>query len=82
MITIIINILIGFAIGLLARFLKPGNDKMGFVLTTVVGILGSFLASIIGEAIGLYSHGQPAGFIASVIGAMILLSFLSYLKRK
>lgn len=78
---IIINILIGFVIGLLARFLKPGNDKMGFVLTSVVGILGSSLATVLGGAIGLYHAGEPAGFIGSVIGAVILLSLLSYIRK-
>ncbi|MCO5114073.1 MAG: GlsB/YeaQ/YmgE family stress response membrane protein [Bdellovibrionaceae bacterium] len=81
MVGIIVNILIGFVIGLLARFFKPGNDKMGFILTSVVGILGSSLATILGQAVGLYHPGDAAGFIGSVIGAVILLSLLSYIRK-
>ena len=67
------TILIGFIVGLIARALKPGNDKMGIILTTLLGIAGSFLARYAGMALGLYSEGEAAGWIASVIGAIILL---------
>ncbi len=70
---IIETIIIGFVIGLLARFLKPGNDSMGFILTTVLGIAGSFAATYGGQALGLYRPGQSAHFIGATIGAIVLL---------
>lgn len=70
---IIWTILIGFVIGIVAKFLMPGRDPAGFIITAVIGIVGSFIASYLGSAMGLYASGEPAGFIASVIGAMILL---------
>lgn len=71
--SIIGTILVGFVVGLLARALKPGNDRMGLILTTLLGIAGSFVAQYGGAALGLYSPGQPAGWIASIIGAIVLL---------
>jgi uncharacterized membrane protein YeaQ/YmgE (transglycosylase-associated protein family) len=71
------TILIGFVIGLLARAVKPGNDKMGIVLTTLVGIAGAFLAGLIGRSLGWYTPNEPAGFIASVVGAVLLLVIVS-----
>lgn len=70
---IIITIIIGFVIGLVARFLMPGRDAMGFILTTLLGIAGAWLGAWLGSALGLYLPGEPAGFIMSVIGAMLLL---------
>ncbi|WP_064198721.1 GlsB/YeaQ/YmgE family stress response membrane protein, partial [Shigella flexneri] len=67
------TILIGFIVGLVARAIKPGNDSAGFIVTTLIGIVGSFIATYLGQAMGWYTVGQPAGFIASVIGAIILL---------
>lgn len=71
--SIIGTILVGFVVGLLARALKPGNDRMGLILTTLLGIAGSFVAQYGGAALGLYAPGQPAGWIASIIGAIVLL---------
>jgi len=70
---ILTMIIVGFVVGLLARALKPGNDRMGIILTTLVGIAGSFLAGYAGQAMGLYTAGQPAGWIASILGAIVLL---------
>ncbi|MBO9641851.1 MAG: GlsB/YeaQ/YmgE family stress response membrane protein [Pseudacidovorax sp.] len=70
---IIGTILIGFIVGLVARAIKPGDDSAGFIVTTLIGIVGSFIATYLGQAMGWYTVGQPAGFIASVIGAIILL---------
>lgn len=75
------TILIGFFIGLIARFLRPGNDRMGFVLTTVLGIVGAFVGSFLGQAVGIYQAGEPSGFIGSVVGAIIVLMFLQFLKK-
>jgi len=67
-------IIIGFVAGLIARFLAPGpNNPQGFILTTVLGIAGAFLATFIGQAIGHYGPEQGAGLITSVIGAVVVL---------
>ena len=78
--SIIWAILIGFIVGLVAKFLMPGRDPGGFFITAVLGIVGALLASFLGQALGLYAAGQAAGFIASVIGAMIVL-FLYHVIR-
>jgi uncharacterized membrane protein YeaQ/YmgE (transglycosylase-associated protein family) len=78
--SIVITIIVGFVVGLLARALKPGNDSMGIILTTLVGIAGSFLAQFVGQAMGWYSPGHPAGWIASILGAMVLLVLVNLLR--
>ena len=67
------TILIGLVIGIVAKFLMPGRDPGGFIITTLLGIAGATVGAYLGRALGLYQVGQPAGFIASVIGAMLLL---------
>ena len=67
------TLLIGLVIGAVAKFLMPGRDPGGFIITIILGIAGSMLASYIGRALGLYPEGAPAGFIMSVLGAMLLL---------
>lgn len=67
------TILIGFIVGLVAKFLMPGRDPGGFIVTVLIGIVGSVLASYLGGAMGLYKIGESAGFIAAVLGAMLLL---------
>lgn len=71
--TIIWAILIGFVVGIIAKFLMPGRDGGGFIMTVLLGIVGSVLATFLGQAMGLYATGQAAGFIGSVIGAMLVL---------
>ena len=67
-------ILIGFVAGMIARYLAPGpNNPSGFILTVVLGIAGSFLATFIGQAIGWYGPDQGAGFIAATVGAVVVL---------
>jgi uncharacterized membrane protein YeaQ/YmgE (transglycosylase-associated protein family) len=67
-------ILIGFVAGMIARFLTPGpNNPSGFILTVVLGIAGSFLATFIGQAVGWYRADQGAGFIGATVGAVIVL---------
>lgn len=73
------TIIIGFLVGLVARFIKPGDDKMGIFLTTVIGILGAVVGSYLGQAFGIYEVGEPAGFIGAVIGAIILMSIIKAL---
>lgn len=73
---IIGTIVVGFLVGLVARFFKPGDDKMGFIVTTLVGIAGAFVGTYIGEAMGIYKVGEPAGFIGAVFGAILVLIVL------
>ena len=70
---IIWTIVIGFVVGLLAKMLKPGRDPSGFIITVLIGIAGSLLATYGGQALGIYRAGEAAGFIGSIIGAIILL---------
>ena len=70
---IIWTIIIGFVIGLLARLIMPGKDSHGFILTTVLGIVGAFVGKYLGLALGLYQEGEPAGFFMSIIGALAVL---------
>ncbi len=70
---ILMTILVGFIVGIIAKFLMPGRDPGGFIVTVLIGIAGAFLAGYLGQAMGLYAHGEPAGFLSSVLGAMLLL---------
>ncbi|MBC7436190.1 MAG: GlsB/YeaQ/YmgE family stress response membrane protein [Bdellovibrionales bacterium] len=79
---IIWTILIGFVAGLLARAVLPGNQSMGFFLTAVLGIVGSLLATYLGQAMGWYTAGAGAGFLASVIGAVVVLVIYGMVMRK
>jgi uncharacterized membrane protein YeaQ/YmgE (transglycosylase-associated protein family) len=79
---IIGTIVIGFIAGLVARFLKPGDDSMGLIMTTLLGIGGSFAATYVGQAFGLYQAGQVAGFIAAVIGAIVILVIYGMVRGK
>ncbi|WP_293369108.1 GlsB/YeaQ/YmgE family stress response membrane protein [Nevskia sp.] len=80
--SIIGTLFIGLIVGLLARWLKPGNDKLGLILTTVLGIAGSFFATYAGKFLGLYQPGDAAGFIGALIGAIVLLYIVSAIKAK
>lgn len=80
--SIIVTIVIGLIVGLVARLLKPGNDPLGWIMTIILGIAGSFLASYAGSAMGWYRPGQTAGFLASVVGAVILLVVYSLVSRR
>jgi uncharacterized membrane protein YeaQ/YmgE (transglycosylase-associated protein family) len=79
---IIWTILIGFVAGLIARAVMPGNQPMGFILTAVLGIVGSLLATYLGQAMGWYTAGAGAGFVASVIGALVVLAIYGLVARK
>ena len=67
------TLLVGLVIGVVAKFLHPGRENMGFVMTVLLGIAGSFLAGMLGQSLGWYRAGEGAGFIASVIAAIVLL---------
>jgi uncharacterized membrane protein YeaQ/YmgE (transglycosylase-associated protein family) len=68
------TIIIGFIAGVIAKFIMPGdNEPSGFILTTILGIVGAFVATFLGQALGWYSPGEGAGLIGAVVGAIILL---------
>lgn len=72
---IIWTIIIGFLAGVVAKFIMPGrNEPSGFILTTILGIIGAFVATYLGQAIGWYRAGEGAGFIGAVVGAVIVLA--------
>jgi uncharacterized membrane protein YeaQ/YmgE (transglycosylase-associated protein family) len=70
---IITTIVVGLVIGLIAKFLMPGKDPGGWIVTILIGIVGSTLGTLIGRAVGLYGPGERAGWIISVLGAVLLL---------
>ena len=80
--SIIWTIIIGFVVGLLAKMLTPGKDPSGFFKTAAIGIAGSLLATYGGQALGLYHAGEPAGFLGSLVGAIILLVIYHMIARK
>jgi uncharacterized membrane protein YeaQ/YmgE (transglycosylase-associated protein family) len=67
------TILIGLLVGIVAKLIMPGRDPGGFIITILLGIAGAFVAKYIGQALGWYAEDEPAGFIASVLGAILLL---------
>ena len=69
----IMTFIIGLVVGIIAKFLIPGKDPGGFIITAILGIVGSFVATWIGQKLGWYQEGQSAGWIVSIIGAIILL---------
>jgi uncharacterized membrane protein YeaQ/YmgE (transglycosylase-associated protein family) len=73
--SILWTIIIGFVAGLIAKFLHPGNknEPSGFILTTLLGIAGAFVATFLGQAVGWYKAGEGAGFIGAIVGAIIVL---------
>lgn len=75
-------ILIGLIIGAVAKLLMPGKDPGGFIVTALLGIAGSLVATWLGRVLGLYQEGQSAGFIMSVIGAIILLAIYHFFTRR
>ena len=80
MTSIIGTIVIGFIVGLIARAIKPGDDKLGLIMTTLLGIAGAFIARYLGQAMGWYQQNEPAGWIASVVGAVVLLVIYGLIK--
>lgn len=75
------TVIIGLIVGAIAKFLMPGRDPGGLLITMLLGIAGSFVATFLGRVLGLYEEGGSAGFIMSVLGAMLLL-FIYHLVRK
>ena len=76
------TLLIGLVIGAVAKFLMPGKDPGGIIITMLIGIAGSFVATYAGRALGWYQAGQAAGFIMSVLGAIVLLALYHMIRPK
>lgn len=70
----IVALIVGLIVGIIAKFLMPGRDPGGFVITALIGVAGAMLAHWVGMSAGWYADNEPAGFFASVVGAMILLA--------
>jgi uncharacterized membrane protein YeaQ/YmgE (transglycosylase-associated protein family) len=79
---IISTLLVGLIVGAIAKLLMPGKDPGGFIITILLGIAGAFIATYLGQALGWYKAGQPAGWIMSVVGAMILLLLYRFLFKR
>ena len=79
---VLMTIVIGLIVGAVAKLLTPGRDPGGFLITIALGIGGALLATYGGQALGLYNAGEPAGFIGSVVGAIILLAIYHLITRR
>lgn len=79
---IVVMIIVGFIVGLIARAIMPGTQSMGFVLTTVLGIVGAVVAGFLGRTLGWYGPADPVGWIASVVGAIIVLFIVGLVSGK
>jgi len=80
---IIWTIIIGFVAGVIAKFIVPGpNEPRGFVLTTILGIVGALVATYLGQALGWYAPGEGAGFIGAIVGAIIVLIVWGFIARR
>lgn len=79
---IISMIIVGFIVGLLARAIMPGEQKMGWIMTTILGIVGSFVAGYLGQTMGWYVPGEGAGWIGSIVGAIIVLFVYGLVSKK
>ena len=76
-------IIIGFVAGVIAKLVTPGeNEPQGFILTTLLGIVGAFAASYVGQALGLYGPGQRAGFLGAIVGAVLILVVWGFIERR
>ncbi|MFY0476555.1 GlsB/YeaQ/YmgE family stress response membrane protein [Achromobacter marplatensis] len=78
----IIMIIVGFIVGLIARAIMPGDQNMGIIMTTILGIIGAVVAGFLGQTMGWYAEGEPAGWIASVVGAIIVLFVVGMIAKK
>ena len=75
-------IVLGLVAGAIAKAIMPGRDPGGFIVTTLLGIVGAVVATFLGQALGLYAAGQSAGFIASVIGAIVVLAIYNMVRGR
>lgn len=79
---IIASIFIGLIVGVIAKLLMPGRDPGGWIITILLGLAGSVVAGFLGRALGWYQDGQPVGFLASVVGAIILLALYRLIAKR
>ncbi|NTV81130.1 MAG: GlsB/YeaQ/YmgE family stress response membrane protein [Candidatus Aminicenantes bacterium] len=79
---IVWTILLGLAAGIIAKFIYPGKEKMGWIVTTLLGIAGSFVATYLGQWLKIYQPGETAGFIGAIVGALILLFVYGLIKKR
>lgn len=75
-------LIIGLIVGAIAKFLMPGKDPGGFIVTIIIGIVGAMVAGFLGRSLGWYNNGEPVGFIASVLGAILLLFLYRLVTRR
>lgn len=79
---IIWTLLLGLVVGIIAKFIYPGRENMGWIMTIILGIAGAFVATYLGKLVGIYQPGQAAGFIGAIVGALILLFIYHLIKRR
>lgn len=82
MLHVIWMVLIGLVVGILAKLLHPGKENMGIVMTTILGVAGSLVATFLGRLVGFYKEGEAAGFLMAVVGAVVLLVIYGMVKGK
>jgi uncharacterized membrane protein YeaQ/YmgE (transglycosylase-associated protein family) len=82
MLSILWTILIGFVVGVLAKLLHPGKENMGLIVTTLLGIAGSLVATFLGRLVGFYKEGEAAGFLMALVGAIVLLVIYGMVRGK
>jgi uncharacterized membrane protein YeaQ/YmgE (transglycosylase-associated protein family) len=82
MLSVIWTILIGFVVGVLAKLLHPGKENMGIIVTTLLGIAGSLVATFLGRLVGFYKEGEAAGFLMALVGAIVLLVVFGLVRGK
>lgn len=80
--SILYTLFIGLIVGFIARAIKPGSDSLGWIMTALLGVAGSFVATYTGQALGWYTVGSAAGWIASVVGAIVLLIIYGLIAKK
>ena len=77
------TIIIGFVAGVIAKFIMPGkNEPSGFILTTILGIVGAFVASYLGQALGWYAPGEGAGLVGAIVGAIVVLFVWGFIAKR
>ena len=76
------TLIIGLLVGIIARLLKPGRSGLGVIMTIILGVAGSVVATYGGQALGIYQVGQPAGFIGAVVGAIVLLFIVEAVRKR
>lgn len=80
--SILYTLFIGLIVGFIARAVKPGDDNLGWIMTALLGVAGSFIATYAGQSLGWYAAGSAAGWIASVVGAIVLLVIYGMVAKK